>query len=108
MKKYFLLTIMFLTSLSLYGFDQNAINNLSKSRMAEGVDLSKANLSGWNLNGFDFAGANFAGADLSGANLAGANLCGANLTNAKLKGATGACIPFSMTGAIMPDGTIHK
>ena len=79
------------------------------------VNLSRANLSGANLDGANLSRANLSGAILypkiisvatdGSANtfqttLRGANLSGANLHKANLSGAI-------LTGATMPDGTVH-
>ncbi|HEY0739300.1 MAG TPA: pentapeptide repeat-containing protein [Herpetosiphonaceae bacterium] len=76
-----------------------------------GADLSGTNLRGANLEGANLEGANLRGADLSRANLSRANLEGANLEGANL---TGAIVTpeqlaqgASLTGASMPDGSIH-
>lgn len=82
--------------------------------------MSHANLSHADLSGADLSGANL-GCDLStkapcpdphGANLDGANLSGADLRGADLKDATNFTTEQllkakSLTGATMPDGTIH-
>jgi uncharacterized protein YjbI with pentapeptide repeats len=65
-----------------------------------GVDLSCSSL----------PHANLSGADLSGANLSGANLTDANLERADLTGANGAGAwgYANLTGATLPDGSIHE
>jgi len=88
--------------------------------IAPGVDLSKTLLSGMYLATVQLTGANLKEADLqrsdlAAAHLEGANLTGANLTGANLRGAnlTGAVcdrtcfIDANLTGATLPDGTIH-
>jgi uncharacterized protein YjbI with pentapeptide repeats len=95
------------------------------------ADLSGANLSGAHLLEANLSGANLSEADLSRATLVGANLGGANLSRANLGGVdmSGIDLRFvnlseanlekaivtpeqleqteSLTGAIMPDGSIH-
>ena len=81
-----------------------------------GVNLQSVNLSGQNLSGFNLSGVNLHRANLSEADLNSANLCGANLsyanlekTNLKEAKLLGANLDkATLTGAIMPDGTIHK
>lgn len=70
----------------------------------EGANLTEADLQGANLAGADLRGANLHGANLTDANLRGANLNGANLTGANLRGAN---LIADLTGATMPDGSIH-
>jgi uncharacterized protein YjbI with pentapeptide repeats len=86
-----------------------------------GADLTRANLERADLHGADLHGADLHGADLQWASLTGANLqwaslTGANLTRADLQGAIldGANVTpeqlaqaRSLTGATMPDGSIH-
>jgi hypothetical protein len=72
---------------------------LSQRDMSD-LDLSntvfdKADLSGADLSRSDLRGSSFVGSDLTGADLTGALIDGVNLQLAKL------------TGAKMPDGTIH-
>ena len=94
------------------------------------ADLSRADLSGANLSGAYLRGANLGWADLGGANLSQADLSGsklwwadlwranlskANLSKADLREAnlTGAKLSpgwdrfVDLSGAILPDGTIH-
>lgn len=77
-----------------------------------GVNLSGQNLSGFNLSGVNLYGANLSKADLTSADLRGANLNGTNLEKANLKGANLSGVTnldkAKLTGAIMPDGTIHE
>jgi uncharacterized protein YjbI with pentapeptide repeats len=92
-----------------------------------GINLNEIYLYGADLRGADFRGSNISNAILSFANLSGANLEGANihasdlratvLTGANLKGANlrGAqnmrddqfASAKSLSGTIMPDGSIH-
>ena len=106
-----------------------------KERDFAGRDLSKANLSHAdlsdtflhkiileeaNLEGANLKGANLLQANLRGANLREANLIGADLSGSDLSGAdlTGAKVGFQnkimvkitavkLTGATLPDGSIH-
>jgi uncharacterized protein YjbI with pentapeptide repeats len=58
----------------------------------------------------DLKGCDFTGADLLDIHLNGANLTGANLIGALLQGAVVSGANFSdsiLTGALMPDGTVH-
>ena len=69
-----------------------ALRHALEKAVANGTDLSGANLSGTdlsdaNLSGTDLRSANLSGANLSGANLRGANLRGANLSDANLRSA---------------------
>ena len=77
-----------------------------------GVNLSGQNLSGFNLSGVNLYGANLSKADLTSADLRGANLNCTNLEKANLKGANLSGVTnldkAKLTGAIMPDGTIHQ
>jgi uncharacterized protein YjbI with pentapeptide repeats len=72
-----------------------------------GVNLSYATLNYVNMANSNLAGADLHGSDMRDSNLTGANLSGANLkdvtelTNAQLAKAK------SLTGATMPDGTLH-
>lgn len=61
-----------------------------------GADLSYLVLSGTNLAGADLSGVNLSGADLSGADLTGALVSEEQLATAE-----------SLSGTILPDGTIH-
>ncbi len=79
--------------------------NLQKMNMS-GVNMSGANLCGTllcfsNLSGADFTSADLRGADLGSTNLEKANLKGAQLSGANLDEA-------KLSGAIMPDGTVHE
>ncbi|WP_377476914.1 MAG: pentapeptide repeat-containing protein [Microcoleus anatoxicus] len=104
---------------NLRELDLRGVNLIGVSLV--GVNLDLVNLSGQNLSGFNLCGtslirvnlsqANLTSADLRGANLMMANLEKANLKEAKLAGAnlTGANLETAkLTGAIMPDGTIHE
>jgi hypothetical protein len=80
------------------------------------ANLSEANLHGANVRNADLAGANLRWTILSGANLRGAVLSRATLYRANLSGAdlTGAKVTAkqlsevaSLTGAILPDGTLR-
>ncbi len=77
-----------------------------------GVNLSGQNLSGFNLSGVNLYGANLSKADLTSADLRGADLNCTNLEKANLKGANLSGVvnleTAKLTGAIMPDGTIHE
>ncbi|MFS8886220.1 pentapeptide repeat-containing protein [Synechococcus sp. H70.2] len=83
--------------------------NLSGADLS-GANLILAKLSGANLNqaklsGADLWQANLSGAELRGANLDGTDLRGANLKGAKLSPGWDRFVDLS--GAILPDGTIH-
>lgn len=71
-----------------------------------GADLSYLVLSGTNLAGADLRETNFRRADLSGVNLSGADLSGADLTGA-LVSEEQLATAESLSGTILPDGTIH-
>ncbi|MEG4112192.1 MULTISPECIES: pentapeptide repeat-containing protein [unclassified Microcoleus] len=82
-----------------------SVANLTAANLTE-ANLIQANLNHANLNVADLSGANLKnaqtyGANFSGANLEKANMKGANMGRANLDMAT-------LTGAIMPDGTIHE
>ena len=79
------------------------------------IVLEKANLQGANLKGANLLQANLRGANLKEANLIGADLSGSDLSGADLSGAK---VGFSnkimvkitavkLTGATLPDGSIH-
>jgi uncharacterized protein YjbI with pentapeptide repeats len=80
-------------------------------RNCAGVDLSDLDLSGLDLTDLDLSnsnlsrsvlvGSNLSGANLTGADLGGADLFEVNIVNAILDRAI-------LTGARMPDGTIHE
>lgn len=82
-----------------------------------GANLSGANLSGAilsfaTLNYVNLSGANLTGADLSGSELHNVGLTGANLSKANLKdafdlGETLLVQAKSLSGTMMPDGTVH-
>ena len=98
--------------------------NLSQADLSN-ADLSdcflhKVNLSGANLQGANLFRANLLQANLSNANLKNVNLVGADLSGADLRGAnlSGATLGYGkrimvkmtgawLTGAVMPDGTLH-
>ncbi|MFS8886218.1 pentapeptide repeat-containing protein [Synechococcus sp. H70.2] len=69
------------------------------------ADLSGANLIETNLSRADLWRANLSKANLSKADLRGADLRGANLTGAKLS--PGWDRFADLSGAILPDGTVH-
>lgn len=77
-----------------------------------GADLSQADLSGANLTGADLGWTKLEGADLTGADLSGASLRQSGLSRANLRGATVTTEQlgeaFALTGAVMPDGTVHE
>jgi curved DNA-binding protein CbpA len=74
--------------------------NLSKSNLFR-ANLLQANLRGANLQEAKLIGADLSGADLSEADLRGAKVGYGNRIMVKLTGAI-------LTGAIMPDGSIHR
>ena len=106
-----------------------------KNANLEHINLVDANLQGSNLSGANLLGARLRGAVLSKANLSNANLVHAELNNADLRGADlrgakfhftgfygadlrGANLQYTnldginlshtkLTGAIMPDGSVH-
>jgi hypothetical protein len=86
--------------------------NLSSANLS-GADLSFANLSGADLSDADLIGANLSDAILVNANLSGAVMDTANLSGANLGGAKGVTKErleqeaVSLTGATMPDFTVH-
>ncbi|MEZ2240953.1 pentapeptide repeat-containing protein [Microcoleus sp.] len=90
--------------------------NLTKVNLVGGTlqhcNLTGAILSEGNLCGANLSYGNFSGADLTAADLRGANLQGTNLEKANLKGANLSGVvnleTAKLTGAIMPDGTIHE
>jgi serine/threonine-protein kinase len=71
-----------------------------------GADLSYLVLSGTNLAGADLRETDFRRSDLSGVDLTGADLSGANLTGARVSEEQLATAG-SLSGTILPDGTIH-
>jgi uncharacterized protein YjbI with pentapeptide repeats len=94
--------------------------NLAKANL-KGADLTNANLSGANLTCANLSsaileGANLSNAILSQSNLAAANLRAANLRYANLREAKLRESDFraadlkdaKLTGAVMPDGTVHE
>jgi uncharacterized protein YjbI with pentapeptide repeats len=113
-----------LTGADLTGADLTGAN-LTGADLTEanlfGADLALADLTGAYLTEADLTEANLKGADLYKANLTEAELTGANLTEADLKGAyrlgpdwitkvllTEADLEGAiLTGATMPDGSIH-
>jgi uncharacterized protein YjbI with pentapeptide repeats len=72
------------------------IRQLLETKLCQRCNLRGANLSSSNLIGADLSYANLSNADLRNTNMLGANLNKTDMSNAKL------------SGAIMPDGTIHK
>ncbi|BAY84305.1 heat shock protein DnaJ domain-containing protein [Calothrix parasitica NIES-267] len=76
-----------------------------------GADLSNANLFRANLLLADMKEANLQGADLIGADLSGADLRGADLRGARIRSGDRLLVKLigaNLSGAIMPDGSIHK
>ncbi len=76
-----------------------------------GADLSDANLFRANLLLADLKEANLQGADLIGADLSGADLRGADLRGARIRSGDRLLVKLigaNLSGAIMPDGSIHK
>ena len=79
------------------------------------VILENANLQGANLKGANLLQANLRGANLQEANLIGADLSGSDLSGANLKGAKVGfgnkimvkITAVKLTGATLPDGSIH-
>jgi uncharacterized protein YjbI with pentapeptide repeats len=71
-----------------------------------GANLSYANLSEADLHDADLHDADLRGANLSSANLRGADLSGADLSGARVQ-QDQLSVAKSLTGATMPDGTIH-
>jgi curved DNA-binding protein CbpA len=74
--------------------------NLQRANLFR-ANLLQANLSYANLQDTNLIGADLSGADLTGANLTGARLGYSTRIMVKLTGAR-------LTGAIMPDGTVHS
>ncbi len=75
-----------------------------------GADLSNANLFRANLLLADMKEANLQGADLIGADLSGADLRGADLRGARIRSGDRLLVKLigaNLSGAIMPDGSIH-
>ena len=85
--------------------------NLSAANL-NGANLINANLSATNLSGANLSATNLSGANLNGANLINAYLSAANLSAANLRGAlvTAAqlAVTSSLTGARLPDGSLHS
>jgi hypothetical protein len=73
----------------------------------EEASLGKANLSLADLREANLFGAFLVRADLQGANLEGANMSGVNLYEARVTDDQLAKV-FSLKGALLPDGTVHK
>ncbi|AFY54757.1 putative low-complexity protein [Rivularia sp. PCC 7116] len=76
-----------------------------------GADLSDANLFRANLLLADMKEANLQGADLIGADLSGADLRGADLRGARIRSGDRLLVKLigaNLSGAIMPDGSIHQ
>jgi uncharacterized protein YjbI with pentapeptide repeats len=80
--------------------------NLSGADL-RGANLSYATLSYVNLSGANLAGADLHGSDLHNVDLARADLTGANLKDAFDLGDTLFTQARSLSGATMPDGTVH-
>jgi uncharacterized protein YjbI with pentapeptide repeats len=79
-------------------------------RNCAGADLSGLDLSGLDLTDLDLSNSNLSrsvlvGSNLTGANLTGADLSWVNLSDAKIVNAI--LDRAILTGARMPDGTIH-
>jgi uncharacterized protein YjbI with pentapeptide repeats len=77
-----------------------------------GSDMRGVNLSFATLNYVSLANSNLAGADLQGSDMRDTDLTGANLSGANLKDVTELTSAQlakakSLTGATMPDGTLH-
>lgn len=83
------------------------LNLGAEGRNLRSFDLSEANLSQANLTGADLRAARLDRAYLFGANLTGADLSQADLTEAHVTEAQLATV-LSLSGAILPDGKIHK
>ncbi|TAE58152.1 MAG: molecular chaperone DnaJ [Nostocales cyanobacterium] len=90
-------------------------SNLSDTFMHKvnlrGADLSEANLFRANLLLADLREANLRSANLIGADLSGADLRGADLTGARIRSGERLLVKLigaNLTGAIMPDGEIHR
>lgn len=76
-----------------------------------GADLSNANLFRANLLLADMKEVNLQGADLIGADLSGADLRGADLRGARIRSGDRLLVKLigaNLSGAIMPDGSIHE
>ncbi len=76
-----------------------------------GADLSNANLFRANLLLADMKEANLQGADLIGADLSGADLRGADLRGARIRSGDRLLVKLigaNLSGAIMPDGSVHQ
>ncbi|MGF1676423.1 MAG: pentapeptide repeat-containing protein [Rivularia sp. (in: cyanobacteria)] len=76
-----------------------------------GADLSDANLFRANLLLADMKEVNLQGADLIGADLSGADLRGADLRGARIRSGDRLLVKLigaNLSGAIMPDGSIHE
>ena len=80
--------------------------NLSGADL-RGANLSYATLSHVNLSGANLVGADLHGSDLHNVDLSRADLSGANLKDAFDLGGTNFTQARSLSGAIMPDGTVH-
>jgi curved DNA-binding protein CbpA len=90
-------------------------SNLSDTFMHKvnlrGADLSESNLFRANLLLADLREANLRSANLIGADLSGADLRGADLTGARIRSGDRLLVKLigaNLTGAIMPDGAIHR
>ena len=98
-----------LCNANLYGVNFKHAN-LTKTNL-KGANLTKANLSKANLAGAELAGVNLLEANLAGTNLTNANLGQANLKGARLRETHREGADFkgaNLTGATMPDGTVHN
>ena len=76
----------------------------------EGANLQGANLKGANLLQANLRGANLQEANLIGADLSGSDLSGANLSGAKVGFSNKLMVKITavkLTGATLPDGSIH-
>jgi hypothetical protein len=87
------------------------MTNLTSAGLVR-ADLERADLYRANLNSADLREANLFGAflvraDLQGANLEGANMGGVNLYEALVTDGQLAKV-FSLKGALLPDGSVHK
>jgi curved DNA-binding protein CbpA len=94
--------------------------NLSKANLSDtfmhkailrGANLSEANLFRANLLLSDMREVNLRSANLIGADLSGADLRGADLTGARVRSGDRLLVKLigaNLSGAIMPDGSIHE
>jgi uncharacterized protein YjbI with pentapeptide repeats len=84
----------------LFGLDLHGSN-------MRGVNLSYATLNYANLANTNLAGADLHGSDMRNIDLTGANLSGANLKDVTELTSAQLAKVKSLTGATMPDGTLH-